>query len=188
MVHLGFKLITRMSHGQKRFGELGCLIAWPREQQKKVREIPSAIGVSRVIAERIWDIQQELDISLVDASDRLQTTCGEVSNILRKEMDHARPLVDVNGPSFCNTATGLTGRVPHTAKVGDLTVMLLGSDVPLVLRRDGDGYILIGWAYGKTDPTIFYETITYWLYQVHGIMDGESLEGDTREFATFAIH
>lgn len=93
-------------------------------------------------------------MALADASGRLLPTSGGVSNILRKEMDHARPIVDVNGPSFCNTATGLIGRVPHTAKAGDFIVVLLGSDVPLVLRRDGDGYILIGWAYGKTNPTI----------------------------------
>ena len=34
----------------------------------------------------------------------------------------------------------------------------------------------------------FCQTVTNWMYQVHGIMDGELLEGDTREFATFAIH
>lgn len=55
------------------------------------------------------------------------------------------------------------GLAPESAAVGDVISVFYGSDVPFVLRLDGDGrYRLLGEAY------------------VHGIMDGELMTGDVK--------
>lgn len=49
------------------------------------------------------------------------------------------------------------GLCPCGAALGDLICIVLGSEVPLVLRSSGSEYLLVGGAY------------------VHGIMDGEAM-------------
>ncbi|XTI89273.1 HET-domain-containing protein [Cenococcum geophilum] len=58
-------------------------------------------------------------------------------------------------PRFFITESGYMGRGPHALRVDDVIVVLLGGEVPFVLRPIGNGYILIGECY------------------VHGIMGGE---------------
>lgn len=57
---------------------------------------------------------------------------------------------------FAVTSKKHMGLVPHTAKVGDLIVILDGCRVPFVLRRSGKNFRLIGECY------------------IHGIMHGEA--------------
>lgn len=47
-------------------------------------------------------------------------------------------------PRFFITESGYMGRGPHALRVDDVIVVLLGGEVPFVLRPIGDGYILIG--------------------------------------------
>lgn len=58
------------------------------------------------------------------------------------------------------SATGWVGLVPYGTREGDLVFVIIGADVPLVLRQLDDGYELIGEAY------------------VQGIMNGEAMEMD----------
>ncbi|KAK4173663.1 putative heterokaryon incompatibility protein [Triangularia setosa] len=70
------------------------------------------------------------------------------------------------GRVFFQTAEGHFGSGPRETKVGDEAWIVLGSLVPLVLRRaaEGDDYReLVGYGY------------------VHGIMDGEAVPGADRE-------
>lgn len=62
---------------------------------------------------------------------------------------------------FFVTEEGRMGLGPRLIVPGDLVCVLLGSQVPFVLRRkvDGDGYVLVGECY------------------CHGVMDGETVRG-----------
>ena len=61
---------------------------------------------------------------------------------------------------FCSTKQGRIGLAPCTTQTGDLVAIIMGADVPFVLRSTGVGtYELVGDCY------------------IHGIMDGEALEG-----------
>lgn len=62
------------------------------------------------------------------------------------------------GRTLFVSATGHVGLAPHGVREGDLIFIVLGSDVPFVLRQNGEAYELLGEAY------------------VQGIMDGEALE------------
>jgi hypothetical protein len=55
------------------------------------------------------------------------------------------------------TKSGFIGLAPPEAKPGDIVAILVGAPVPLILRKRGDQYILIGECY------------------VHGVMGGEAL-------------
>lgn len=77
------------------------------------------------------------------------------------------------GRNMCVTEKGYLGRVPMGSKVGDIICILFGGGVPFALRESGEGYYrFIGECY------------------VHGIMDGEAVEGrDLEGFARdFEIH
>ncbi|PMD28931.1 hypothetical protein L207DRAFT_380461, partial [Hyaloscypha variabilis F] len=56
------------------------------------------------------------------------------------------------------TVQGYMGLAPSTAREGDLVCVLLGGDVPFILRPSKSNYSLIGESY------------------VHGIMDGEKIQ------------
>lgn len=61
---------------------------------------------------------------------------------------------------FCSTKHKRIGLVPHTIKSGDLVAIIIGADVPFVLRPTNTGrYELVGDCY------------------IHGVMDGEALVG-----------
>jgi hypothetical protein len=94
--------------------------------------------------------------------------------------DGIRPIIDVRSAAlYCGeivvkaykrrpfvTAKGHLGLGPDDIKAGDLIALVIGSQVPFVLREIADGkYKLIGEAY------------------VDGIMDGEAVAG--RENARF---
>lgn len=73
---------------------------------------------------------------------------------------------------FAATDVGLVGYVPMRAKKGDLVVILYGSEVPFVVRKEaGDKYSLVGECY------------------MHGIMQGQALKmavfGDEDEVFNF---
>ena len=62
--------------------------------------------------------------------------------------------------NMCVTSGGYLGRVPLGSVIGDKICILFGGCVPFVLRETGDGHFkFIGECY------------------VHGIMDGEAMEG-----------
>ncbi len=62
--------------------------------------------------------------------------------------------------NFCSTKEGRMGLVPGAALKGDLIAIILGADVPFVLRTTSMGrYVLIGECY------------------IHGIMKGEAIRG-----------
>jgi hypothetical protein len=67
---------------------------------------------------------------------------------------------------------GFVGLCPMEAKAGDIVAVLLGGNVPFVLRKRGEGgYEVVGEAY------------------VHGIMDGEVLEDNFKEdLETFHLY
>ncbi|KAI1349839.1 heterokaryon incompatibility protein-domain-containing protein [Xylaria sp. FL0043] len=58
------------------------------------------------------------------------------------------------------TRGGRMGTAPAAARIGDQIGLLLGCSMPLVLRKAGDGWLVIGECY------------------VHGVMDGEVLASD----------
>jgi len=62
-----------------------------------------------------------------------------------------------NGRRFATTTTGYMGLVPAETELGDIVSVLLGGQVPFILRKRHDHYILVGEAY------------------IHGIMNGESM-------------
>lgn len=61
---------------------------------------------------------------------------------------------------FCSTKQGRIGLAPCTTQKGDLVAIIMGADVPFVLRSTDVGtYELVGDCY------------------IHGVMNGEALEG-----------
>ncbi|KAK7755418.1 hypothetical protein SLS62_002645 [Diatrype stigma] len=61
------------------------------------------------------------------------------------------------------TRGGRMGTAPAAAKVGDRVAVLQGCSVPMVLRENGDGWVVVGECY------------------VHGVMDGEVLAASSKE-------
>ena len=64
------------------------------------------------------------------------------------------------GRVLFTSSIGYLGLVPHGTKEGDIVFVVMGADVPYVLRPYDDGYELIGEAY------------------VQGVMDGEAIRMD----------
>jgi hypothetical protein len=65
---------------------------------------------------------------------------------------------------------GYYGLVPHTAKLGDSLIILLGLSAPVVLRDDGDHWIWMG--------TCF----------IQGVMDGEIVQASSPPYPRFLIN
>ncbi|KAF2799470.1 hypothetical protein K505DRAFT_265542, partial [Melanomma pulvis-pyrius CBS 109.77] len=59
------------------------------------------------------------------------------------------------GRSFFTTAQGYMGTGPPYAKNGDVVCIFQGAKMPFLLRKDGEGYLLVGESF------------------VLGLMDGE---------------
>ena len=55
----------------------------------------------------------------------------------------------IAGRRFYVTEKGYMGLATHNADIGDVVVVLLGSNVPFLLRKVDDHYILIGETYGN---------------------------------------
>jgi hypothetical protein len=68
-----------------------------------------------------------------------------------------RLLGDHEGAHVFHTTKGFIGLAPRTSQPGDIVCLILGAEVPLLIRTDGDKYVFVGECY------------------VHGIMDGEGL-------------
>ena len=64
-----------------------------------------------------------------------------------------------NGRRIATTSSQHIGRVPAEAELGDQVSILLGEQVPFILRKRRDHYTLVGEAY------------------IHGIMKGEGMGG-----------
>ena len=62
---------------------------------------------------------------------------------------------------FCITEDGYMGLVPNGGRLGDRVGIILGCDVPFVLRQVGNEWKLVGECY------------------FHGLMDGEALRSDS---------
>jgi len=65
------------------------------------------------------------------------------------------------GRRFFSTKRGRMGLAPSTILVGDMVCVILGCQVPLIIQKVNGHQVLVGEAY------------------VHGIMDGEVIEGLT---------
>ncbi|KAM5353402.1 hypothetical protein ACJ41O_000052 [Fusarium nematophilum] len=65
----------------------------------------------------------------------------------------------VRGRALFVTTRGVFGLGPYRVREGDVVTILFGTQVPIILRPDGDAYTWVGDAY------------------VHGIMEGEVIEG-----------
>lgn len=63
-----------------------------------------------------------------------------------------------SGRRFASTTTGYMGLVPAESECGDIVSVLLGGQVPFILRKRDNEYVLVGEAY------------------VHGLMKGESMK------------
>ena len=74
-----------------------------------------------------------------------------------------------NGRQFFRTQKGYMGLGPKDIKNGDIVSVLLGGQVPFILRKLDDTYTLIGESY------------------VHGIMNGEALDDADFEIQEFRI-
>ena len=61
------------------------------------------------------------------------------------------------GRRFFTTRNGYIGLAPRSTTVGDLVCVLKGANVPFILRRKGENYVIVGECY------------------CHGIMDGEAM-------------
>lgn len=59
---------------------------------------------------------------------------------------------------FIITKKGYIGLAPQGAKIGDIVCVIFGGDVPVLLRPDGDGFILVSESY------------------IHGLMEGEAMK------------
>ena len=71
---------------------------------------------------------------------------------------------------FCSTKQGRIGLVPCTTQTGDLVAVIMGADVPFVLRLSGVGtYELVGDCY------------------IHGVMNGEALQGEHDQVADIIL-
>ena len=90
--------------------------------------------------------------SLLDELDTSDVTFHSASDTLT--------LGPTRGRVFFTSSTGYIGLAPHGTKEGDLIFVVMGADIPFVLRPcdDDDGYQLIGEAY------------------VQGVMDGETIQ------------
>jgi hypothetical protein len=62
------------------------------------------------------------------------------------------------GQAFAVTEEKYVGIVPAKAKAGDYVCIILGCDVPFIVREDYGKYVLVGECY------------------IHGIMDGEAMD------------
>ena len=71
--------------------------------------------------------------------------------------DRSLEFHNVTGSFLIRTEKGMLGRVPPTVKSGDIVIVPLGGQVPIVLRPCRDKFTLVGECY------------------LHGFMDGEAL-------------
>ena len=88
--------------------------------------------------------------SLLDEFDPMDEASHNASDTLT--------LGPTRGRVFFTTTTGYVGLAPHGTIEGDLVFVVMGVDVPYILRPYDDGYELVGEAY------------------VQGIMDGEVIQ------------
>lgn len=88
--------------------------------------------------------------SLLDEVDPMDEASHNASDTLT--------LGPTRGRVFFTSSTGYVGLAPHGTKEGDIVFVVMGADVPFILRPYDDGYELIGEAY------------------VQGVMDGEIIQ------------
>jgi Heterokaryon incompatibility protein (HET) len=120
------------------------------------QEIRQGIKKPRLSEERIRTVNDALknkDLALVDEQTFIGVGLGDYCQQLQLIAQGRRPLL---------ASGGFLGIGPRETEPGDLVFILLGADVPYILRQQSqdDKLRLIGEAY------------------VHGIMDGEAMEGD----------
>jgi hypothetical protein len=99
----------------------------------------------RAFAEWLWDAHPRHKDSYIDA------------------------VANANGRAFFVTESGFMGLGPHGIRAGDVVCVILGGDVPVVLRPKGDKFTLLGECY--TD----------------GVMKGELMEGNNIPLATITL-
>lgn len=120
------------------------------------QEIRQGIKKPRFSEERICTVHEALknkDLTLVNAQTLIGAGLSDYCQQLQVIAQSRRPLL---------ASGGFLGIGPRETEPGDLVFILLGAGVPYILRRHSqDGKLqLIGEAY------------------VHGIMDGEAMEGN----------
>ena len=107
--------------------------------------------LSEDTTQKVHKALQDTDLSLVNAQTLIGATLGDYCHQIRAIAQGRRPLLFSNG---------CLGIGPRETELGDLVYVLIGADVPYILRRQcqDDKFRIIGEAY------------------VHGIMDGEAME------------
>lgn len=117
---------------------------------------PSASGME------LFEAYTYINNSSRDPSGRLNefSFCVSDYRVLMRDQFKRRPFISTRG---------YFGLTPCHSELGDIICILYGCVVPLVLRRNGVGYQLIGEAY------------------VHGIMDGEFVKKD-HDSETFDLY
>ncbi|KAF2810809.1 HET-domain-containing protein [Mytilinidion resinicola] len=91
--------------------------------------------------------------------ERAHTGCLQLLGESKLEVFYERSLNAVHSVRPFISTSGFVGLAPLRVQVGDVVCILLGGDVPYLLRKCGESYILVGEAY------------------VHGIMYGEHTAG-----------
>jgi hypothetical protein len=110
------------------------LVLGDAEQQgKKLFYISDSLGVFATIFDYLGFLDKDLPAVVID-----DNTCPILSTARNVERI-------INGvPRFFITQSGYMGRGPHALQVGDIITILLGGEVPFVVRKVGERYILIG--------------------------------------------
>jgi hypothetical protein len=105
----------------------------------------------------------EICSSIIEQFLQEYSTVDEIENFMKQasiSQFMARIFSTCQGRSCFTTTEGYIGLAPRETRSGDIICVLLGSDVPLVLRSKGEGkYSVVGECY------------------CHGIMDGSALLG-----------
>ena len=96
---------------------------------------------------------------------------------VKNPVEHSHEVIDFAnaiafagyGRTFCLFDDGRAGWVPDTAKIGDQVAIFLGAEVPILLRPQGDAYLVVGETY------------------VHEMMDGQAFEDPEVEIETIKL-
>lgn len=143
--------------------QVSCIL--PRPNARKLSREPSLGTDDKTAPEsrktsKGWhgNSRQRVDDTIADNIDPNKISYLEHSEV---ELGLAHM---ASGRRFYLTQSGLVGWVPREAQCADIVSFLCGSKVPIILRPEGDVYLVIGQSC------------------IHGIVDGEALFGSTVQF------
>ena len=166
-------------------------VSMVRNQQQAAQSLSSMVASSSLYAneesqrEAFWRAflgeSNTNDQLSAELERKVQQFCTNLDSIIANEIDLAhfnaqaygateeRLVHNASGRKICLTHTGRVGWVPGAARVGDSVGLVLGSAVPILLRQEGDSYLMIGQCY------------------IHGIMGGEGMNGCDTQFESLQL-